>query len=217
MSVIAEFTVPTEQFVFGSALATAEKMEISLEEIIPTESGTMPYFWATGDDFEAFERHVRTGSDIENIAQLDRVDDSALYRVEWAREETGLLGGLVESRAVVLEAYSDGAWHFRIRFPDHDRLGQFYNFCTENGIEVIVGRVYTLAEASRAGRAFELTPEQREALVLAVERGYFKVPRETDLTEIADEIGISQQAASKRVRRGADRVLGKSLLAPGER
>lgn len=217
MSVIVEFSVPPGDFVFGAALSTVEGMEITLEEIVPVEDGAMPYFWATGVDFETFERGVLDNSHIESIIRLDRVDDSALYRVSWTRTDEDLLDGLVDSDAVVLEAYGNGAWHFRVRFPDHDLLGQFYNFCTERDITIHVVRVYTLTEASRAGRSFDLTPHQREALILAVRRGYFAVPRETDLTEIAEELDISQQAASKRVRRGVDKVLTNALLAPGER
>lgn len=217
MSVIVEFSVPTDSFIFGATLETDEGMEISLEEIVPTAHGAMPYFWVTGADFETFERNVLDEPHVEAITQLDRVGDSALYRATWTATEDGLLDGLVESEAVVLEAYSNGAWHFRVRFPDHDLLGQFYNFCTDHDISIHVVRVYTLTEASRAGRSFDLTPEQREGLLLAVRRGYFAVPRESDLTEIAEELGISQQAASKRVRRGVDKVLTSTLLAPGER
>lgn len=217
MSVIVEFTIPTEEFAFGSVLVTSEGVEISLEEIVPTETVPIPYFWVTGEDFDAFERSVLSDPNVREIVQFDRIDETALYRVDWHTDTLGLLDGLVETNAVVLEAYSDGGWHFRIRFPNHDLLGQFYNFCTDNEISIDIGRVYTLAEASRAGRAFDLTPEQREAIVLAVRLGYFNVPRETDLSEIATRLDISQQAASKRVRRGADKVLRTSLLTPAER
>jgi hypothetical protein len=218
MSVIVEFTIATTDFVFGATLATVEEMDLELEALVPTGNRIVPYFWATGGDFEDFERHVLSDADVEGISQLDRVGDTALYRVDWSHDMDGLLDGLAGTEAVVLEAMTvhDG-WHFRVRFPTHDQLGQFYNFCTERGIVIHVERVYTLDEASRAGRAFELTHEQREAIVLAVQRGYFKVPRETDLTEIADELGISQQAASKRVRRAADKVLRGALLSPGDR
>lgn len=218
MSVIAEFTLSTEEFVFGSVLATIEEMVLELEAIVPTGNRVVPYFWATGEDFESFERHVLSDPDIESITQLDRIDQTALYRAEWSHDVDGLLDGLAGIEAVVLEATTmKEGWHFRVRFPNHDLLGQFYNFCTEQDISIHVERVYTLTEASRAGQIFELTPEQRKAIVLAVQYGYFKVPRETTLSEIADELGISQQAASKRVRRGADKVLRNALLAPGER
>jgi predicted DNA binding protein len=217
MSVIVEFTLSTDEFVFGSALATVEDMTIELEAIVPTGSKVMPYFWATGEDFESFERHVLSDPDIEAITQLDRIDDTALYRAEWSHDQNTLLGKLAEIEAVVLEAMTmkEGG-HFRVRFPTHDLLGKFYNFCTEQDISIEIRRVYTLTEISRAGRIFDLTPEQREAIVLAVQRGYFKVPRETTLSAIADELDISQQAASERVRRGADKVLRGSLLAPSE-
>lgn len=218
MSVIVEFTLSTEEFVFGSALSTVENMSIELEAIVPTGSRIVPYFWATGEDFDGFEQGVLSDPGIKSITQLDRVNETALYRTVWSGDVNGILGGLAETEAVVLEAmtFRDG-WHFRVRFSDHDLLGQFYNFCTERGITIHIQRVYTLTEVSRAGRIFELTPEQREAIVLAVKNGYFRVPRETDLSAIADELGISQQAASKRVRRAADSVLRNALLNPGER
>jgi predicted DNA binding protein len=218
MSVIVEFSLSTEEFVFGAALATVEEMEIELEAIVPTGNRVVPYFWATGGEFSAFERHVVSDPDIESMTKLDQIDESVLYRAEWTRDINGLLDGLAETEAVVLEAMTlEDGWYFRVRFPNHDLLGRFYNFCTEQEISIHVERVYTLTEVSRAGRLFELTPEQREAIVLAVRYGYFEVPRETTLSVIADELGISQQAASKRVRRGADKVLRGALFAPGER
>ena len=218
MSVIVEFTLPIEEFVFGSALATAEDMTLELETIVPTDNRVIPYFWATGTDFDGFERTVGSDRGIERITKLDQLVGTALYRAEWARDVDGLLHGLADTEAVVLEARTmrDG-WTFRVRFPNHDLLGRFYNFCTERELSVHIERVYTLTEASRAGRIFDLTPEQREAIVVAVRNGYFAVPRETNLSEIADELGITQQAASKLVRRGADTVLRRSLLSPGER
>ena len=47
-----------------------------------------------------------------------------------------------------------------------------------------------------------VTPKQAEALRMANERGWFEVPRDATLGEIADELGISTQAASDRMRRG---------------
>lgn len=47
---------------------------------------------------------------------------------------------------------------------------------------------------------------------MAVEEGYFSVPRGTKLDEIADQLGITKQAASERVRRGTETVLRKSLI-----
>lgn len=51
-----------------------------------------------------------------------------------------------------------------------------------------------------------------DALILALERGYFDTPWGVTLKEIGDELGITQQAASERVRRAAQKVPGSVLM-----
>lgn len=214
MSVIAEFTLPVDAFAFGQALRTAEEMEIVLERVVPLADVHIPYFWAIGTGFEEFERHVEADRFVDAIATLDRIDGRTLYRVEWAETESGLINGIREADAAIMDATGRDTWHFRLLFFDHDRLADFYNYCTEHGISIHLDRVYTLAESTRAGRAFELTHEQREALVLALRRGYFSTPRRVGLADLAPELGISKQALSQRVRKATEQVLSEAMLSP---
>jgi hypothetical protein len=62
----------------------------------------------------------------------------------------------------------------------------------------------------------DLTRKQREAIVTALEAGYFDVPRETTLKSIADSIDISDTAVSYRLRRGLRTVLEDSIDSTGE-
>jgi Predicted DNA binding protein len=57
-----------------------------------------------------------------------------------------------------------------------------------------------------------LTDTQREALVLAYERGYFNSPRESSLEAIGEELGITQQSLSSRLRRGHRRLIENTLI-----
>jgi predicted DNA binding protein len=68
---------------------------------------------------------------------------------------------------------------------------------------------------SAGGHRFGLTPDQREALVLALNRGYFATPSEVTLDELADELDISRQALSTRIRRGNESILREVLLSTG--
>lgn len=54
-----------------------------------------------------------------------------------------------------------------------------------------------------------LTDKQREMMQTASDMGYFEVPREVGLAAVADEIGISSQAASERLRRGQHKLFGE--------
>lgn len=62
-----------------------------------------------------------------------------------------------------------------------------------------------------------LTAAERETLRVALEKGYFEVPRETTLVEIAEELDRSDVEASQQIRRGMGAVLRETdiLNAPG--
>lgn len=212
MSVIAEFQIPSEQFVLGEVLDGTTDAYVELERVVPTSQRVMPFFWVQSGDPEGFERQVRESDVVDTLVALDRVEDRVLYRVTWTGEVHSLIYGISESNASILEAYGNDDWVFRIRFDNHAGLTKFHNYCTDHDIDFELLRVYTLTEDQGAGFTFDLTPEQRKALVLAVEHGYFEVPRRTTLGDVAGELNISQQATSERIRRAADKVLRKALL-----
>lgn len=59
-----------------------------------------------------------------------------------------------------------------------------------------------------------LTDRQREVLELAVREGYFEVPRATDLSELADRLGVDKSTVSGVLRRAQARVLERFLAQP---
>ena len=212
MSVILEFTIDTDEFQLGRALSGPPHFEIELERIVPTGDMVMPFVWATGDDHASFEASVRDEPSVRSLSVLDKVGDSGLYRIEWASPPLDLIEGILEAEAVVLEARGNREWVFRLRFPDHDALSQFHNYVIEQGTQIHVDRTYTLMETTERGHRFDLTQEQREALVLALRRGYFETPSEASLDDLAAELDISGQALSDRIRVGNEKILRKSLL-----
>ncbi|MFC4552549.1 MULTISPECIES: helix-turn-helix domain-containing protein [Halorussus] len=212
MSVVVELTVAPDAFALGRALGTQEGMLVELERVVPTPNSVMPFLWIRGADAERLEADVRESAYIENLTPLDRIGDEVLYRVEWTGEYEDLVEGIVRCEGTILEAAGNGQWNFQLRFLDHEHVADFYNYCTDHDITIHVDRVYTLTEESFRSRVFDLTPEQREALVLGLRRGYFSTPREVAMEELADEMGISQQAFSDRLRRGNEKVLTNVLL-----
>lgn len=212
MSVILEFTVEGSEFTLGEVLSGPPGLHIEVERIVPTGTQVMPFVWATGEDHEMFEKRVRDRPEVKEFLALDRVDDSGLYRIEWEERPTDLLQGIAETQATVMEAKGDGNWLFRLRFNDHDRLSQFHNYCTDHDIRIHIERTYTFSEEADQRRQFGLSEQQREALVLALRRGYFDTPSEVQLAELAEELDISRQAVSNRIRRGNEKVLRSTLL-----
>lgn len=212
MAIVVEFTLPSDSFPFGRATSGDETVRVQLERVIPLRERRIPFLWVTGEEFEDFERHLRRSDIVKSVDTLTRVGDSVLYATEWYEAEETFLNGLAETGGTIMEAHGDSAWTFTVRFPDHDSLTQFHRFYQSAEFPVHIDRVVSLDEKETSKYEFGLTPDQRDALLLAVEDGYFSVPRETKLDEIADELAITRQAASERVRRATETVLRQALI-----
>lgn len=213
MSVILEFSIPSQDFTLGQVLTGPPPMHCELERIVPTGEMVMPFVWVTGENHEAFAKTVREHDVVKELVVFDTVGESGLYRIEWAEEPTDLVEGIVSTDAVILRAFGNDTWEFRLRFPSHDGLSKFHNFVIENDIPCHIERTYTLTETRGSGYHFDLSQEQREALALALRRGYFATPSEVTLDELADELDITRQALSDRIRRGNEQVLRRVLLS----
>lgn len=68
--------------------------------------------------------------------------------------------------------------------------------------------------AGRVDSRLELTGRQFEAIAAAVEAGYFEVPREATLGEVASRLGCSTGTAGELIRR-AERTVMADLVAGG--
>ncbi|MFA9416470.1 helix-turn-helix domain-containing protein [Natrinema sp. HArc-T2] len=212
MSVILEFTINSKDFQLGEVLSAQNTMHLELERIVPTGDMTMPFVWATGKSHDVFGETVQAHSAVKEFLALDKVGDSALYRIAWKDDPTDLIEAIAASDAVVLEARGRKEWTFRLRFLDHDKLSSFHNFIIEHDLPIHIDKTYTLTETTERGHRFDLSQEQREALVLATRRGYFATPRETSLEDLTEELDISEQAVSNRIRRGNEKILEQVLL-----
>lgn len=211
MSVVVEFMIPADAFAFGAALSTDPPLKVELERIVRDGAIAIPYVWVSQGDFDSFERTVAENDSVRELALLDEVASRRLYRVDWAGPEGDLIQGMDETEGVILQASGASTWTFQLRFPNEQRLSEFYAFVSGGDIALDVGDVFVLAE-NREESAIDLTMEQREALTMAVRRGFYKVPRTTTLADLAADLGVSNQAASERIRRGTDSVLRPVLL-----
>ena len=212
MTVIIEFTLPSESFPFGQATNGDSGVRVQLEQLVPIKQDHVPHVWATGQGLEQFERHLCSSEIVEHVEALTRVGDSVLYSVEWHADEEPFLNGISDSNGTIIEGHGNTEWSFTVQFEGQDDLTRFHQFYQAQDFPLHVDRIYEPGEKSRNKHELGLTPEQRETLVLAVENGYFSVPRETKLDQLAEKLNITRQATSQRIRRGVETALRKSLV-----
>jgi predicted DNA binding protein len=212
MSVIADVSVPSDAFAFGEALAAHPDLTIRLERVVPLGQSMVPYFWAADDDEEIVEELLRTDSRVETLDVVDRLDGEILVKVGWTSSPDDFFHGLAEANATILRGTGTGSdWSFRLRFDDYDDLNVFYRWCTDRDVPIDLRRIHNPAVPEEVGLGLGLTNTQRETLLRALEAGYFAVPREINLVELADELGVSDTAVSQRIRRGLTALIEASL------
>ncbi len=215
MATIAEFTIPVEGFALGGSIQDAPIAEIEIERLAAHgPDRVMPYAWITAEDFDRVERLLEEDSTVDTFRLISETDDARLYQMDWIERAEVLVNILTEQEGVVLSAVaSGGIWNFRALFPERAALSRAYDYAEEIGIRLQITAIYRM-EDEREGR-FGLSDGQHEAIRVATERGYYDVPRKTSLEELADELEVSHQSLSERLRR-AQKALNVNTVLVGE-
>ncbi|WP_336343386.1 helix-turn-helix domain-containing protein [Halalkalicoccus ordinarius] len=211
MATIAELHIPADEFVLQHTLDTLD-VDFEIERIVAHDpEEIMPYIWATGADSDELESTLEEDPSVDEIDRIARPDDAVLYQMHWLDSIQTLVHILIEEEGTILVAEGNrSGWFLRVLFPDRDSLSRAYDFCRENGLSLDVQRIYNVDDG-RQGR-FGLTNEQEETITAAYERGYYDVPRGVSLSDFAEELDVSHQALSERLRRGHKTLVENSVV-----
>lgn len=213
MVTIAELEVSAAAFALDRTLSTLPNVRFEVERIADGD-GEMRLLWATGDP-DALSTALGEDPTVESATSLSSFGDSHLYWVDWADGVDLPSHLLVEEGGTVLEAFAVGdRWELQVFFPERAALRRSYRRYADRGVDVELRSAYELSDV-RYGR-FGLTPEQRETLLTAYERGYYDVPHRVTTEELGAELGVSHQSISDRLRRG-HRALVEHVLMVGRR
>lgn len=222
MAIVAVFAIPAEEFALGEALQVDPEMTVELERIVPSGQKMPPFFWASNEEFEAFEAAAEELLAIEQLTVLEREGNVVLFRVEWTENVSEFLRTIIETEATIIEAQGTAdEWSFGLRFPDRESLREFRSACDDRGVEASLQRLHQLTSLDGAamveGRPadYGLTEKQRETLVLAFREGYFDDPREVTLDELAATFDVSSRAVSQRLRRAVYNLVDNTVDSDG--
>ncbi|WP_207589684.1 bacterio-opsin activator domain-containing protein [Halomontanus rarus] len=212
MSIIAEFSVKSDDFALNHALTATPQMIVEIEQVVATmEDRIMPYFWVSGGDHTEFEDAFQDDESVTNIAVIDKVEGARLYRAEWTANVETIIYAYVELGATLMQAIGKAEdWELRIRFDSQDALSEFQKYCNENSISFELNRTQE-QEQPMASAQYDLTPTQRETLVTALEAGYYEVPRAVTMRELAEQMGVAQQTLSNRFRAAYNNLITSTL------
>ncbi len=214
MSVITGIRISPDDFELGRILSLSGASAIELETLVPSGDATVPLFWIYGPIENGFLDSVEDYPTVTSIAEVDVFEDRILFRLDWDASQDELFECILNNDGQILGAAGTSkGWDFEIRFPSREDLSRCQACCEEMQIPIELSRVYNPTDPE-GSPWYGLSEPQREALMLAVQMGYYDIPRGCTTKELADELGISDQAVTERLRRAIGAFVRQTLLTP---
>ena len=208
MSFIVEFELSTP--ILRETATAASKLTI--EQVYRSERGaTKLVFWAYGNDLESVAAALEADDSIAEFATLEELPERRLYSAaltDWGADLLTHPAAAADDISFLDITVTDDT-AIRARVPSREALQSYRESCRERELPFRLRRIFQEheSEPSRYG----VSERQREALLAALEAGYFDVPRDATLAEIAEGLGISDQALSARLRRGQATLLRNTI------
>lgn len=207
----ADFELLTDTF------AAVDGLTVSVERFhAAPELPLRSVFWAHSPWASALDEHFGADPTVADARQLSAVDGAALYRTVHPGElaVVRLYDAAIATDVLLLDATgADGDWSLRLWVPDRESLTAFRDRCSGAGVSIDIRSMYN-DDPQPVGELYGLTDPQHEILLRALQSGYFNIPRDVSLSGLADELDLSSQAASERLRRGMG-TLVRTVLDDG--
>ncbi|WP_254861879.1 helix-turn-helix domain-containing protein [Halovivax gelatinilyticus] len=201
MSVIAEIAVPADALALAALFEADGDATLQVERLAShSRKWVMPAVWLSASDVRSAADLIEADSAVEAVELVDVEGPNAFALVQWGAEIQRLVDAVLDRHGVVVEASAaGGTWYLKLKFVERTALTDFQAYTSERDLSVDLRR---LADATAApDEAYDLTAEQRETLLLAHRMGYFDVPREAQIEDLAAALDISTNSVSERLRR----------------
>lgn len=210
MPTVVTATLELDGFPMSRTLDGSTGVECECDRVVLSGDTVRALTWLYAPDTVALEALLDADPSVGEYVRMTEVAGGTLYRQEWVRDIAFVQHVMRDAKATILDGYGTRrSWQLCLTFPDHDGVRATRTFAESRDVSFDVTNVRAIPDGPLD--RFGLTTRQYEALYEAWRLGYFDVPRSVALQDVAAELGISQQAASERLRRGHETLVREFL------
>jgi len=212
MAKVVGITIPTEQFALSEMF---ERVPDATVETVPVAAhsprGSMSFLSVTASNSKRLDEAIRADDSTETVITLSQSGNQHLYRVSWQPRVRTILAVFLQSAGSLLCGWGAAdQWTLRFLFPEQESISVICENWREHGIDPSIQRV--VGVAGEVGfPEMELSQCQHDTLLRAYEMDYYEVPRGATLECVAEDLQVSHQALSERLRRGHRNLIEKTL------
>lgn len=207
----ARFSLPLSAIALEETVETVPELTAEADRTAADSTEwVMPGLWVTDAPFEAVDDALAADPTVETIVDDRAFDEAKWYQIEWSKDVLDRFDDLLDRQATILESCVDAdGWEVTVRFASREQFDAFRSYLAERDVSF---DLLELSEPDAARQSFGgLTPQQRDAMVTAVESGYYDIPRAATLREVATDLDISHQTLSEHLRRGTRKLVESTL------
>ncbi|MFC6724259.1 helix-turn-helix domain-containing protein [Halobium palmae] len=216
------FDVPAESDPLTVGVEPTHGVSVRIEPQVPHGGDVGLGIWVEGDERGSVGSALRSAPSVADVTHFSAVGGDPrveFYRIGWEGRPGGIFACLREGDATLLTAENRGGeWEFRIRLPPGG-FQRFQTACRKRGLSSTIRTIEhgpISYHDNGTDRAWgELTEAQSETLALALESGYFEVPRRATLADLAEGLDVSDTAVSQRLRRALSTVVRSAATHEG--
>ena len=195
----ARFELPATEFALVGLFERVPDAAVELEPAVASPDDHA-LLMIEADAHRAVDAALRSSPSVAAVERFGREEHRARYRVTWEGHARRVLRGLLAEGLTLTRLHgASGRWKLRVLAPDRAAIARAYEVLEDLGCDPNCRSITRFGDglANPAG----VTDKQRKALTRAFELGYYDVPRDITMEELASDLGISHQALSERFRR----------------
>lgn len=213
MRVIVAYRAASPDLMLSDALSTTD-VELAVDRTGSGGDESGLRFWAAGSDLDGFETAMDGDRSLVGVRRLCRGDVRRLYSGTATDRAAGLTPVATGGGTPLSARFAGGWWHAVTEFPAAETFAAFREDLADRDVTVELESVYDARERPdrTPPRDPRLTDRQRETLELAYQSGFFEVPRDATMGDLAVAFDVSEQAISQRLRRAYARLVEAAVV-----
>lgn len=212
MSITATIHIRHDQLALVPTLRRLDGVKVQVVPQGTTSPGATAFpFLIEHADRAELEAALDDDPTVDTYRLVDWTDGQGIYYIEHSPETKLISAAVAEANGFLMqtETKADG-WFVRLLLPDRTALNDVWNYANRNDITIDIAEIYGNEDAGGQS-SYGLTDQQRTALSLAYDEGYFQEPRAVSLDDVASELDLSSTAMSGRLRRGIRNLIAATI------
>lgn len=201
MSLTAEFQLQSPRLPLIDVAGAVPDLTFRLQSTEQPQSGPQVFFVrVTGSSFDGVDAALEESSSVSEYFRISEVGSIRMYQLVLTSARPAFLDDRMFHKTFPESVtITPNGWRIKQQFANRDELTTYQEFWRTKDFSFHLDRLYDSHTTDT--ELIGVSDKQREALLTAYEEGYFAVPQQSSMDDVAAALDISRSALAERLQR----------------